>query len=109
VFVVRTDAIENLALASHAVFDKTGTLTDAHLELAAVDAADRDAALALAAAIARGSRHPVAQALAGAASGLPVQARQSARSTVPASKRASPVAATARQPGLRHRPGRRRR
>ena len=79
VFVVRTDAIENLALASHAVFDKTGTLTDAHLELAGVDAADRDAALALAAAIARGSRHPVAQALAGAASGLPVRSAEAIR------------------------------
>ncbi|MEO8124546.1 MAG: heavy metal translocating P-type ATPase, partial [Burkholderiales bacterium] len=70
VFVVRTDAIENLALASHAVFDKTGTLTDAHLELVGIDAADRDEALALAAALARGSRHPVAQTLTHAASGL---------------------------------------
>jgi Cu2+-exporting ATPase len=73
VFVVHTDAVEDLALASHAVFDKTGTLTDAHLELVAVDAADRDCALALAAALARGSRHPVAQALVRAASGLPVE------------------------------------
>ncbi len=68
VFVVHTDAIENLALATHAVFDKTGTLTDAELELMDIDAADRDEALALAAALARGSRHPVAQALARAAS-----------------------------------------
>jgi Cu2+-exporting ATPase len=70
VFVVHTDAIENLAQVTHAVFDKTGTLTDAELELARVDAADRDDALALAAALARGSRHPVAQTLARAASGL---------------------------------------
>lgn len=79
VFVVRTDAIENLALASHAVFDKTGTLTDAHLELVGIDAADRDDALALAAALARGSRHPVAQALAHAASGLTVRTADSIR------------------------------
>jgi len=79
IFVVRTDAIENLALASHAVFDKTGTLTDAHLELAGVDADDRDEALALAAAIARGSRHPVAQALVHAASGLPLRSADSVR------------------------------
>ncbi|MEO8937345.1 MAG: heavy metal translocating P-type ATPase, partial [Burkholderiaceae bacterium] len=74
VYVVHSDAIENLALASHAVFDKTGTLTDGHLELLAVDATDRDRALVLAAALARGSRHPVAEALVRAASGLPVEA-----------------------------------
>jgi Cu2+-exporting ATPase len=73
VFVVHTDAVENLALASHAVFDKTGTLTDAQLELVDVDAADREQALALAAALARGSRHPAALALVRAAAGLTVQ------------------------------------
>ncbi len=70
VFVVHTDAIENLALATHAVFDKTGTLTCAELDLTSIDALDPDEALALAAALARGSRHPVAQALARAASEL---------------------------------------
>ncbi len=79
VFVVRTDAIEDLALASHAVFDKTGTLTDAQLELAGVDATDRDEALALAAAVARGSRHPVAQALTHAAASLPARSAESVR------------------------------
>jgi Cu2+-exporting ATPase len=78
VFVVHTDAIENLALATHAVFDKTGTLTQPALDVtgvdvAGVDAADRDAALALAAALARGSHHPIAQALARAAEKLPVK------------------------------------
>ncbi len=73
VFVVHTDAIENLALATHAVFDKTGTLTQPDLDVAGVDAADRDAALALAAALARGSHHPIAQALARAAENLPVK------------------------------------
>ncbi|HZV93188.1 MAG TPA: heavy metal translocating P-type ATPase, partial [Caldimonas sp.] len=79
VFVVQTDAVENLALASHAVFDKTGTLTDAHPELVAVEAADRDRALGLAAALARGSRHPVAQALVRAASGLVVETASAVR------------------------------
>ncbi|MEO8856152.1 MAG: heavy metal translocating P-type ATPase, partial [Burkholderiaceae bacterium] len=79
VYVVHTDAVEDLALATHAVFDKTGTLTEAHLELVGVDAADRDAALVLAAALARGSRHPVAQALVSAASGLAVQTVQGMR------------------------------
>ncbi|MBS0318302.1 MAG: heavy metal translocating P-type ATPase, partial [Proteobacteria bacterium] len=73
VFIVHSDAVENLALANHAVFDKTGTLTEAHLELEAVEAADRASALSLAAALARGSRHPVAQALVRAASGLAVE------------------------------------
>jgi len=73
VFVVHTDAIENLALATHAVFDKTGTLTQPDLDVADIDATDRDTALALAAALARGSKHPVAQALARAAENLPVK------------------------------------
>ncbi|TAL81688.1 MAG: heavy metal translocating P-type ATPase [Candidimonas sp.] len=79
VFVVHSDAIENLALASHAVLDKTGTLTDAHLELEAVDAADHELALVLAAALARGSHHPVAQALVRAASSLPVETASDVR------------------------------
>ena len=81
VLVVRPDAIENLALASHAVFDKTGTLTDAQLPLVAIDAADHDEAeaLALAAALARGSRHPVAQALVRAASGAAVRSAEAIR------------------------------
>ena len=65
VFVVRSDALEQLALASHAVFDKTGTLTEPWLERQDITAADeaQAQALALAAALARGSPHPVAQAL----------------------------------------------
>jgi Cu2+-exporting ATPase len=61
VLVTRADAIEQLALASHAVFDKTGTLSEPHL---ALDGRDTDAALALAGSLARGSRHPLAQAIA---------------------------------------------
>ncbi|MBS0462755.1 MAG: cation-translocating P-type ATPase, partial [Proteobacteria bacterium] len=78
VFVVHTDAIEKLAVATHAVFDKTGTLTQSRLDLAAIELADGDdtasaAALALAAALARTSQHPVAQAITRAAENLPMQ------------------------------------
>ncbi|MBS0212924.1 MAG: heavy metal translocating P-type ATPase [Proteobacteria bacterium] len=79
VFVVHTDAIENLATATHAVFDKTGTLTQidgTHLQ---VDAPDRDEALALAGALARGSRHPLSLALAHAAECLPALAASDVR------------------------------
>ena len=80
VFVVRGDAIENLAQATHAVFDKTGTLTCAEMELVEVRlhaqgmrcGMGRDEALAAAAALACGSRHPAAQALLRAAEGLPL-------------------------------------
>lgn len=76
VFVVHTDAIENLATATHAVFDKTGTLTEAELDVASIAATDRETALALAAALARGSRHPIAQALTRAAVDLPLRSAQ---------------------------------
>ena len=79
VFVVHTDAIENLALASHAVFDKTGTLSCAELDLTSIDALDPDEALARAAALARGSTHPVAQALARAARDAPVRTTSEVR------------------------------
>ncbi|HPP82455.1 MAG TPA: heavy metal translocating P-type ATPase [Rubrivivax sp.] len=79
VFVVHTDAIEGLARATHAVFDKTGTLTAAELELVQVQAADRDAALATGAALARTSHHPVAQALARAAQHLPLRTASEVR------------------------------
>jgi Cu2+-exporting ATPase len=68
VLVTRADAIEQLALASHAVFDKTGTLSEPYLALDAEREADRCGdALALAGSLARGSRHPLAQAIAAAA------------------------------------------
>ena len=55
-------ALERLAEADRAVFDKTGTLTTGHPRIVAVTMDDR--AMALAAALARQSRHPLAQALA---------------------------------------------
>jgi Cu2+-exporting ATPase len=66
VLVVRPDAIEALATATHVVFDKTGTLTEPRLALADVECRSgvtRDAALQWAAALARESRHPVARAV----------------------------------------------
>ncbi|MFT3791530.1 MAG: heavy metal translocating P-type ATPase [Rudaea sp.] len=74
VLVVRPDAIEALATATHVVFDKTGTLTLPSLALERIDlvrAGTRADALALAAALARGSRHPVSRALAEAAGDVP--------------------------------------
>jgi Cu2+-exporting ATPase len=67
VLVVKPDAIEALASATHVVFDKTGTLTQAELALDRVQTrqgVSRDHALALAAALARESRHPAARAIA---------------------------------------------
>ncbi len=68
VLVVRPDAIEGLASATHIVFDKTGTLTD-RLALERIDtigSLDRAQALLLAGALARGSRHPASMAIANA-------------------------------------------
>ncbi len=79
IFVVHPDAIEGLARATHAVFDKTGTLTSAELALEPVPGAERETTLALAAALARGSTHPAAQALVGAAEDLPLHPVQDVR------------------------------
>ncbi len=65
--VTRADALESLATADHVVFDKTGTLTAGHPVLAGVTttgALDEDECLALAAALERGSGHPLAEAFA---------------------------------------------
>jgi Cu+-exporting ATPase len=65
------EALETLALAETLFVDKTGTLTEGKPTLAAVvvvDGEDGDELLALAAAVERGSEHPLAAAvLAGAA------------------------------------------
>lgn len=77
VLVAHADAIEQLAGATHAVFDKTGTLTQPEPGIGQVEVAaglDRWQVLGLAAALARGSSHPVARAIAAALPGaeLPV-------------------------------------
>lgn len=72
VLATRPDALQRLATATDVVFDKTGTLTDGQPELRAIalqpDAGlDANAALAVATALERGSRHPLAQAFEAAA------------------------------------------
>lgn len=67
ILVKSADALERLAQIDTVVFDKTGTLTKGELVL--VERPD-DATLALAAAVAQGSRHPLARAVADAGRGL---------------------------------------
>ncbi len=66
VLVTRGHAIEALARADRFVFDKTGTLTFGRMTLVSVLAirGDQDAAIAIAAALERGSEHPIARVLA---------------------------------------------
>ncbi|KAF1041374.1 MAG: putative copper-importing P-type ATPase A [Herbaspirillum frisingense] len=64
--VVRGNVLETLQRADTIVFDKTGTLTQGKPRLAALwrgDARDDAQALAIAAAMERGSLHPLAKAL----------------------------------------------
>lgn len=66
VLVVKPDAIQALAETSQVVFDKTGTLTEPELTLSSIQTfgdTTPAAALALAAALAQSSRHPVARAI----------------------------------------------
>lgn len=66
----RGHALETLARATHIVFDKTGTLTFGSLQLEDVivlSAYSRQHCLGIAAALERGSEHPVARALSHAA------------------------------------------
>jgi len=73
-------AMEALARITDLAFDKTGTLTLGHPVLLAVDGADRDQVLRLAAALERDSEHPVARGIRAAAAGLPGAALESFRS-----------------------------
>ncbi|MBN8923548.1 MAG: ATPase P [Rhodanobacter sp. 68-29] len=71
VLVTDGAALDRLARVDTALFDKTGTLGVPRLEPAGVEplrGASREEALALAAALARESSHPLARALADAAS-----------------------------------------
>jgi Cu2+-exporting ATPase len=72
VLVRRLGALESLAQADLLVFDKTGTLTRDALTLQSVylrDGVSREQAVALAAALARHSLHPVSRALQAAGQG----------------------------------------
>ncbi|WP_270935984.1 heavy metal translocating P-type ATPase [Falsiroseomonas oryzae] len=62
VLVASPTALERLATADHAVLDKTGTLTEGRPELIEDETIDPEL-LREAAAMARASRHPLAQAL----------------------------------------------
>ena len=66
------DALEQAHRVTTVVFDKTGTLTEGRPRVRAIVAADGDddALLRLAAAAQQGSEHPIARALAEAASGI---------------------------------------
>lgn len=64
---VREDALSTLARVDRVVLDKTGTLSNGRPELDSVatfDGMEAAAALSIAAALERGSAHPLAQALA---------------------------------------------
>ncbi len=65
VLVTRGHAIEALARATHFVFDKTGTLTEGRMALSEVIVwrGDEPQARKIAAALERGSKHPIARAL----------------------------------------------
>jgi Cu+-exporting ATPase len=76
VLVKNAEALETLARVDTLVVDKTGTLTEGRPRLAAVagpDGKDDPEALRLAASLERGSEHPLAAAIVGAAEerGLP--------------------------------------
>jgi Cu2+-exporting ATPase len=79
VLVVRPDAIQGLAEATHVVFDKTGTLTQPGIALSDVTTfadVSRAQALSLAAALGRESRHPIARAIAACAHDSGERARE---------------------------------
>ncbi len=72
--VCRGHAVETLARATDVVLDKTGTLTGGKLRLVRTHVladCDEDKCLAIAAALERGSLHPVAKALLAAAKDAP--------------------------------------
>lgn len=73
VLVVHADAIETLAGATHLVFDKTGTLTQPQASLQPIGPAQTDDALALAAALARSSTHPLSRVVVAAAEAAPLR------------------------------------
>jgi P-type Cu2+ transporter len=76
--VTRGDALERLATIDTVVLDKTGTLTTGAPEIGSVRllrAVDRESALAIAAALERGSTHPIAAAFLSCADAAVVATR----------------------------------
>ncbi len=79
--VTRRTVWEALPQLAHVIFDKTGTLTQGDFRIDAVEVVgelDEQQCFAIAAALERGSSHPIAHAFAGYDSGLPVAALHSA-------------------------------
>jgi Cu+-exporting ATPase len=75
-------ALERARAVRTVVFDKTGTLTEGRPRLVGLDPApgvSREDALRLAAAVQRGSEHPLARAVLASAEGLVVQAARDIR------------------------------
>lgn len=98
--VLDSDAIERLARVDTLVFDKTGTLTSGRPRLDRVDVmqGSRDEALADAAALERGTHHPLAFAFAEFDDGRHVDAA----TVVPGSGVEGRIAGHARRIGSRH-------
>ncbi len=81
VVVTRVQAIEALERVTHVVLDKTGTLTQGRLSLTGAtfaDGVERTHALGIAAALERGSEHPIAHAIQEAARHIGIRAPSSA-------------------------------
>lgn len=80
VLVLEPDALDALARVDRVVFDKTGTLTAPTRSIASMalcQVEDPKRLLAIAAALERGSRHPIASAFRGHDTGLPVDGLRS--------------------------------
>ena len=69
ILIKRLQAIESIANIDTVIFDKTGTLTEDHIQVSTISSKDglsEASALALAAAIAQHSLHPISRALSNA-------------------------------------------
>lgn len=78
--VTRRAVWETLPRLKHVIFDKTGTLTQGRLKVEEVDVVgnfDKQHCLGIAAALERGSSHPIATAFVGYDTGLPVSSLHS--------------------------------
>jgi len=74
VFVLKPNAIENLARTDHFIFDKTGTLTNRAIQLVTTAPLTQRSAvdcLAIAAQLEAGNTHPIAEALRAAGTRAP--------------------------------------
>ncbi len=63
----RGHTLDTLSHVTDVVLDKTGTLTTGHMRVEAIEAADPDEALAIAAALEQGASHPIGRAIREAA------------------------------------------